>query len=133
LTHCTVEPGIKDITWHPLAAVRSRGCELPETTEIFRAKRTKKIVWRRNHGVNGKAPQAVVVVLQSCGKRAAENDGNAQTALGMNREPGSENALLADSQRGSKRKEKADTCVVKDEECASVSTAEDSHERNARV
>ena len=39
---------------------------------------------------------------------------------------GEQNALLADSQRGSGPKEKADAGVVKEEEYASVSTAEDS-------
>ena len=32
----------------------------------------KRIVWRRDYGVNGKAPQAVVALLQICGKKALE-------------------------------------------------------------
>ena len=32
----------------------------------------KRIVWRRDYGVNGKTPQAVVAMLQICGKKALE-------------------------------------------------------------
>ena len=58
---------------HPPAASRPRGCELPRRGPKFSGQTNEKIVWRRAYGVNGKAPQAVVVVLQNCGKRAPEN------------------------------------------------------------
>jgi hypothetical protein len=95
----------------------------------------EKIVWRRSNGVNGKAPQAVVAVLQICGKKPQKRSENKPVELGGDRGPArTKTALLADSQRGSERKEKADTYVVKEEECASVNTAGDSYdERNARV
>jgi len=70
-------------------------------------------VWRSGYGVNEKAPQAVVVVLQSCGKKSR---GNERARLGANLKLGEQNGLLADSQRGSGPKEKADAGIAKEEE-----------------
>ena len=39
----------------------------------FSGQTNEKIVWRRSNGVNGKAPQAVVAVLQICGKKGPRN------------------------------------------------------------
>jgi hypothetical protein len=49
-------------------------------------------------------------------KRAAEIERNEQARLGVNLKLGEQNGLLADSQRGSGPKEKADAGVVKEEE-----------------
>ena len=49
-------------------------------------------------------------------KRAAEIEKNEQARLGVNLKLGEQNGLLADSQRGSGPKEKADAGVVKEEE-----------------
>ena len=74
-------------------------------------------MWRSGYGVNEKAPQAVVVVLQSCGKKEPRKiEKNEQARLGVNLKPGEQNGLLADSQRGSGPKEKADAGIVKEEE-----------------
>jgi hypothetical protein len=52
-------------------------------------------VWRRGYGVNEKAPQAVVVVLQSCGKKPRKIEKNEQARLGINLRLGEQNGLLA--------------------------------------
>jgi len=49
-------------------------------------------VWRSGYGVNEKAPQAVVVVLQSCGKKEPRKiEKNEQARLGANLKLGERN------------------------------------------
>lgn len=84
--HWTVEPGINGMNYSPPSHRLTSGCELPWRPKKIqnRAENCRIVAWGKNV-VNGKELQAVVVLLQSCGKRSGAS---IMRGFGMKRRTG---------------------------------------------